>query len=799
MNPNNQTNTTNVPLEEPKEVNRKGNLAIKHLANKIATVYQSKQAPKPVEPPLKDRADATLQALSYGIGKKYEFQKKQEEQAKPVVVVPSQPVMRPSNVIDLKKDEGVFHQNIVNKNFEVIVEKPIVREVYVDKPYEVIVERPVENRIEKEVVIERFIDNPIEKIIEKEVEKVVHRRVEQIEERPIIYEKVYENRIENIVEKEVQINITKDVPRTKYVDKEIRRTILKPYRKEIQTKEVIVEEPVYYDEIVEIPHERIIEKYVDVPIAEYVDKEYTKEVIVNIKQDRYVQKRVEVPYDKIIDIPEIKKVKKSYTIQKIVNKEIERIVEKEVPVTRVETQKVDKIYYVDKVVKKPIERIVEKPYYVNKRVEVQQDIEVDKEIVIDKYVDIEVEQILEVPIEREKIVEVPVEKRVAKYVEVPMERFVDIRVEREVIIPVEKIVERHIQVDRRVPRIVEREKLIEVPVSKYVDKIVTVDKIVEKPVYVEKIVEKPVERYIEKRVEVIVEKFVEVPTEIRRDKIIEVETIVDKPVYIERYVDDNTEMILTTKNDKLNREYQSNLSHMEQLKSERQQLLMLIEQRKLRFKMAEMGAHVVEKVTGYEENRVLRTKLDQLHDEYNGLIDAKNHEVVEGYRQGPRKSGYGQTRVLQNNTQQQEKIKNTSNIIRTSSYMNQNKDQYVLDSNGQVIKQTQRVSYNNQGFGQGGQVINGQYIVNGQVMGNVVTGNQTQYQNNTNQYHNTSNGYQNITTNTNTHVVSGNGGHVVSSRRGLEENVFESRLSGKKLGRISRAIGDNVERLLQMN
>lgn len=47
------------------------------------------------------------------------------------------------------------------------------------------------------------------------------------------------------------VYIDREVPVNKYVDKEIRRTILKPYRKEIQTKEVVRETPVYEDVVVE--------------------------------------------------------------------------------------------------------------------------------------------------------------------------------------------------------------------------------------------------------------------------------------------------------------------------------------------------------------------------------------------------------------------------------------------------------------------------------------------------------------------------------------------------------------------
>lgn len=41
--------------------------------------------------------------------------------------------------------------------------------------------------------------------------------------------------------------------------------------------------------------------------------------------------------------------------------------------------------------------------------------------------------------------------------------------------------------------------------------------------------------------------------------------------------------------------------------------------------MVEMNTHIQESTIGYEENRILRTKLDALHEEYNRIIDSKNH------------------------------------------------------------------------------------------------------------------------------------------------------------------------------
>ena len=143
-------------------------------------------------------------------------------------------------------------------------------------------------------------------------------------------------------------------------------------------------------------------------------------------KDRVVEKRVEVP------------------VEKIVYKD--RVVEKRVEVP------VEKIVYKDKVVEKrvevPVEKIVYKERVVEKRVEVPVEKIVYKERVVEKRVEVPVEKIVERIVE--KRVEVPVEKIVEKIVEkrveVPVEKIVEKIVEKRVEVPVEKIVEKIVEV-----------------------------------------------------------------------------------------------------------------------------------------------------------------------------------------------------------------------------------------------------------------------------------------------------------------------------------------------------------------
>lgn len=91
-----------------------------------------------------------------------------------------------------------------------------------------------------------------------------------------------EKKIENIVDVPVEFIVEKEVIYDRTVDKEIRRTILKPKRTEIQTNEIIEEIIVPEDIIIEKKIERPYNTIVEVPITEYVDREYIREVEVPV-------------------------------------------------------------------------------------------------------------------------------------------------------------------------------------------------------------------------------------------------------------------------------------------------------------------------------------------------------------------------------------------------------------------------------------------------------------------------------------------------------------------------------------
>ena len=116
-------------------------------------------------------------------------------------------------------------------------------------------------------------------------------------------------------------------PRIQYVDREVERIVEKR-----------VEVPV--ERIVEVPVERIVEKRVEVPV----------ERIVEVPVERIVEKRVEVPVDRIVEVPVDRIIEKrvEVPVDRIVEVPVERIVEKrvEVPVDRIVEVPVDRVVHV---------------------------------------------------------------------------------------------------------------------------------------------------------------------------------------------------------------------------------------------------------------------------------------------------------------------------------------------------------------------------------------------------------------------------------------------------------------------
>jgi len=70
--------------------------------------------------------------------------------------------------------------------------------------------------------------------------------------------------------------VERQVPVNKYVDKVIKRSIIKPVRKEVKVKEITVDKPVVQDVYVEKKVEKKSIRYVDVPEIQYKDIDVVK-------------------------------------------------------------------------------------------------------------------------------------------------------------------------------------------------------------------------------------------------------------------------------------------------------------------------------------------------------------------------------------------------------------------------------------------------------------------------------------------------------------------------------------------
>jgi predicted flap endonuclease-1-like 5' DNA nuclease len=211
------------------------------------------------------------------------------------------------------------------------------------------------------------------------------------------------------------------------------------------------------------PLEKIVEKRVEVPVEKIVEKVVEKRVEVPVEDlTRIKGLQIEITQLKALLETEKNKPAKETIVEKKVEVPVEKIVEKrvEVPVDRV----VEKI--VEKRVEVPVEKIVEK--IVEKR------IEVPVEKVVEKIVEKPVEDLVRInalqtelsqfkllleteknkPAKEvivEKRVEVPVEKIIEKRVEVPVDRIVEKIVEKRVEVPVEKIVEKIVEKRVEIP------------------------------------------------------------------------------------------------------------------------------------------------------------------------------------------------------------------------------------------------------------------------------------------------------------------------------------------------------------
>lgn len=281
--------------------------------------------------------------------------------------------------------------------------------------------------------------------------------------------------------------------------------------------------------------------------------------------------------------------------------------------------------------------IIERPHYVDRIVEVRRNVEIEKEYTIDKYIDTEVIHHIDVPIHIEKPIHVLFDKHLTKYIEILKESYKDVEVLVEVQIPIERIVEKKIKRDIIVPKTVERELFLEQQYETFVDVIIEYEKVIETPIYIEKVIENVVDKIVEKQVYVEYERFVEVPKEVFVDKIIYLETTMVRPVYIENVIEEDDQIVMNSNNLNLETEIKDIKLKIENLIKEFRNINENILQAS--FNVSNESTDIIEFRIGHEENSRLRKMLNDLHDEYNSIVEMKNEKCLQQYAKMTQKKG----------------------------------------------------------------------------------------------------------------------------------------------------------------
>jgi hypothetical protein len=420
------------------------------------------------------------------------------------------------------------------KIVEVIVEKPVIVHRYVDVPEEIIIEKPVERRIEQEVYTERVIEIPVERIVENEVEVIREEIREFITEREVEFERYVDIPVERYVEKPVEVIREVDVRVPVHVDKVVDRTYIRPIETRVVEHPVYVDRQVvqdrYVDKHVEVPYDRVVERVQE----RFINKEYFTEVERVIKVDKVVEVPVERPYDVVVEKIFNREVEVPIKVDKYVDRpyEVLKEVVREVPREYVRENRVT--IAVDKYVDVPVERVVEIPVRQETHMEVIYEVQTERAVFDAATLDIPFPVIVDKPIQVDNIVEAPVERVVDRVVEVPFGRVVERGVPRELAVEVFRINEVAQYVDRTVDVPVGVEKYIEVPREEIVEKTINIQKIIEKPVVIPRYIDRYVDKIVDVKVEVVVPKVIEVPRQNFIDKVVDLTTRVQRINYRER-------------------------------------------------------------------------------------------------------------------------------------------------------------------------------------------------------------------------------------------------------------------------
>ena len=419
------------------------------------------------------------------------------------------------------------------KIVEIIVEKPVIVHKYVDIEEETIVERPVERRIEQEVYVERTIEVPVERIIETEVEVIREEIKEIVIEREVEFERYIDIPVEKYVEVPVEVIREVEVKVPVYVDKVLDRTILKPIETRIHENQVVQERQVvqdrYVDRRVEVPIDRVVE----VVQERQVTREFYTEVDKIIKVDKYVDVPVERPYDVVVERPFTREVEIAVKVDKIVERPYDVIVEKVREVPRDVVRERQVTVAVDKVVEVPVERVVEVPVRNEVHTELIFEHHQERPVFDNAQVDIPQPRYVDKPVQIDNIVENPIERVQERIIEVPFGKIIERPVPRELAVETFRINEQAQYVDRTVDVPVGVERYVEVPREEVVEKTITLQKIIERPVVIPRYVDRYIDKVVDVKIEIVVPKIIEVPRENFIDKVVEVTTRIQRVNYRE--------------------------------------------------------------------------------------------------------------------------------------------------------------------------------------------------------------------------------------------------------------------------
>jgi hypothetical protein len=378
-----------------------------------------------------------------------------------------------------------------------------------------------------------------------EIDQPTTTRHDQLETREV------QRRVVDHVERVSHRKVDHVVDEIKIVPKKVIQEVVVLEAKECTVEcPAVVEKgtPMILEQIEEIEGEVV---YVDNIVQEYVDYNVDEPRIEEITT--IVPKEVEV----INMIPEFIDVET--TIERLVQVPEERRIERTVNVPviqiqeQVEWEEVELIEEIPKVVEevKHVKRLVQKPRYITEELvveipkvditekEVIQHVPIREEVIIERAIEcadsVVVEKEVEVSniIRREKVVEVPEVQYEKVVVERPLHRFIKKDVP---VAPTYEIVKKQV----KIPRIEYRDKVVQIPREKKIDKKTVVEnRVCEKEIH--RIYGEPndpgIVKYIEKFVEVPKIRHVKVNVPVQKIKVVDKKEVVPIDVEVIKYVE----------------------------------------------------------------------------------------------------------------------------------------------------------------------------------------------------------------------------------------------------------------------